>query len=140
MRYIVQWPSISLNRTVETPTGTSTEDTVLHRGATVPDGFDLANLEMLRRVGALTVAADDPSQAALTALADSSSVAVVAVARPAKTAPKSEWVAYAVAQGEDESKAESMTKADLVETFGGEPEPEQPEPPVVVLGDDDLTI
>ncbi|MFF9197336.1 hypothetical protein ACF09L_19220 [Streptomyces sp. NPDC014779] len=39
---------------------------------------------------------------------------------PAKTAPKAEWVGWAVAQGADPEDAEGMTKADLVELYGGD--------------------
>lgn len=37
---------------------------------------------------------------------------------PAKSAPKAEWVEYAVAQGADRDEAEAATKADLVERYG----------------------
>ena len=36
---------------------------------------------------------------------------------PAKTAPKADWVAFAVASGYDEAEADSMTKADLQALF-----------------------
>ncbi|MET9954215.1 hypothetical protein ABZ135_22065 [Streptomyces sp. NPDC006339] len=39
---------------------------------------------------------------------------------PAKNAPKAEWVGWAVAQGADPEDAEGMTKADLVELYGGD--------------------
>lgn len=38
---------------------------------------------------------------------------------PAKNATKDEWVDHAVAQGADRDEAESMTKAELVDTYGG---------------------
>lgn len=37
---------------------------------------------------------------------------------PAQSAPKGEWVDYAVAQGADRDEADDMTKADLVEQYG----------------------
>lgn len=40
--------------------------------------------------------------------------------RPTNKATKPEWIAYAVAQGEDPEQAEEMTKADLVELYGEE--------------------
>lgn len=42
------------------------------------------------------------------------------VTRPAKTAAKGEWVDYAVAQGADRAAVEGMTKAELVDRYGGE--------------------
>lgn len=48
-------------------------------------------------------------------------------ARPARNAPKLDWVGWAVAQGCDVTEAELMTKADLVDTYGQDPAPE-PEP------------
>jgi hypothetical protein len=39
---------------------------------------------------------------------------------PAKSAPKADWVAFAVAQGADEADAEALTKAELVEQYGAE--------------------
>lgn len=41
------------------------------------------------------------------------------VVRPRRTAPKGEWVAYAVAQGVDQAEAEATSKEDLIATFGG---------------------
>ena len=38
---------------------------------------------------------------------------------PAKSDPKQEWVDYAVSQGVAWDEAAGMTKAELVETFGG---------------------
>lgn len=40
--------------------------------------------------------------------------------QPVKTAPKAEWVGWAVSQGADPEDAEGMTKADLVELYGGD--------------------
>lgn len=42
----------------------------------------------------------------------------VAVQEPAKTAPKAEWVDFAVGHGMSRPDAEAATKADLVEKFG----------------------
>lgn len=42
----------------------------------------------------------------------------VVVERPAQVAPKSVWVAYAVAQGLDRGEAEEQTKAELIARFG----------------------
>lgn len=39
---------------------------------------------------------------------------------PAKSAPKADWVAYAVAHGMDPDLAEKATKADLVKVYGAE--------------------
>lgn len=39
--------------------------------------------------------------------------------RPAVSAPKPAWVAYAIASGVDPDEAEAATKADLVDRFGG---------------------
>lgn len=39
--------------------------------------------------------------------------------RPKHVAPKAEWVDYAVTQGADREGAEDMTKADLIEMYGG---------------------
>jgi len=54
---------------------------------------------------------------------------------PAKSAPKAEWVEFAVSTGADRDEAESMTKADLVAEFGsteptefGSGEPAETEP------------
>lgn len=41
------------------------------------------------------------------------------VERPAKAAPKAEWVAYAVAQGAAQEDAEQATKEQLIERYGG---------------------
>jgi hypothetical protein len=38
---------------------------------------------------------------------------------PAKAAPKADWVDYAVAQGADAEEAESLTKQELVDLYGG---------------------
>jgi hypothetical protein len=46
---------------------------------------------------------------------------------PAASAAKGEWVDHAVAQGADPAAAEGMTKAQLQEQFG--PQPEQPPAP-----------
>lgn len=40
--------------------------------------------------------------------------------RPAKSASKAEWVAYAVSQGDDPDEAEAASKAALIERHGGE--------------------
>ena len=40
--------------------------------------------------------------------------------RPSASARKSDWVAFAVSQGADEADAEALTKAELVEQYGGE--------------------
>ena len=37
---------------------------------------------------------------------------------PATSAPKAEWIDYAVSQGMDRDAAESQTKAELVDQFG----------------------
>lgn len=37
---------------------------------------------------------------------------------PAKTAPKADWVDYAVSQGFDQDEVEAMTKQELVDQFG----------------------
>lgn len=42
-----------------------------------------------------------------------------ATGRPADSASKAKWVAFAVAQGADEQAAQDMTRDQLVETFGG---------------------
>ena len=38
---------------------------------------------------------------------------------PAKTAPKADWVAFAVSKGADPAEAEALTKPDLVDLYGG---------------------
>lgn len=38
---------------------------------------------------------------------------------PAKTAPKADWVAFAVTKGADADEAEALTKQELVELYGG---------------------
>lgn len=40
--------------------------------------------------------------------------------RPADRAPKSDWTAYAVAQGADPGDAEDMTRAELIDRYGDE--------------------
>jgi hypothetical protein len=42
-----------------------------------------------------------------------------AVGAPAKSATKADWVAFAVALGADEAEAEVLTKAELIEQYGG---------------------
>jgi hypothetical protein len=42
-----------------------------------------------------------------------------AVERPNKTATKAAWVEYAVSQGADPANAESSTRADLIDRYGG---------------------
>lgn len=37
---------------------------------------------------------------------------------PAKTAPKADWVAFAVAKGADEAEAEGLTKQELQDLYG----------------------
>lgn len=44
---------------------------------------------------------------------------VVEAQKPAQSASKAEWVAWAVHEGVDPDEAEAMTKADLIELFGG---------------------
>lgn len=39
--------------------------------------------------------------------------------KPKHVAPKAEWVDYAVTQGADRDEAEDMTKAELIELYGG---------------------
>lgn len=39
--------------------------------------------------------------------------------RPAVNAPKTAWLGWAVAQGADQDDAAAMTKADLIEKYGG---------------------
>ncbi|MBA9003666.1 hypothetical protein [Thermomonospora cellulosilytica] len=48
-----------------------------------------------------------------------------AARRPAKSAPKSAWVDYAVARGAARDVAEEATKADLIAVYGDEREPTQ---------------
>ncbi len=43
-----------------------------------------------------------------------------AVKRPAPSAPKAEWVVYAVSQGASVLDAEGFTKTELIEKFGGQ--------------------
>lgn len=38
---------------------------------------------------------------------------------PAKTAPKADWVDYAISKGADPSEAEESTKQELVDLYGG---------------------
>lgn len=38
---------------------------------------------------------------------------------PAKTAPKADWVAFAMSKGADADEAEALTKQELVELYGG---------------------
>lgn len=40
--------------------------------------------------------------------------------RPARSAKKDVWVAWAVAQGADESEAAGLSKGELVAQFGGD--------------------
>lgn len=40
--------------------------------------------------------------------------------RPADTAVKADWVAWAVYKGADEADASAATKAELIELYGGE--------------------
>ena len=47
-------------------------------------------------------------------------VATLPTEQPAKTAQKASWVGWAVAQGADAEEAEGMTKADLIELYGGD--------------------
>lgn len=47
-------------------------------------------------------------------------VPTVPTEAPAKSAPKAEWVGWAVAQGADPEDAEGSTKGDLIELYGGE--------------------
>jgi len=67
----------------------------------------------------------DGSNAALVAYYRAEGAAVTGVPgeedeRPSASAKKAEWVAFAVAQGVDEADAEALTKAELVEQYGGE--------------------
>jgi len=39
--------------------------------------------------------------------------------RPADSARKDEWITYAVARGADRDEAAGLTKADLIELYGG---------------------
>lgn len=39
--------------------------------------------------------------------------------KPAVNAPKTDWIGWAVAQGEDPEDAAAMTKTDLIEKHGG---------------------
>lgn len=39
--------------------------------------------------------------------------------RPARSASKAEWFAYAVAHGADEAEADAATKQQLIEQYGG---------------------
>lgn len=38
--------------------------------------------------------------------------------KPSQSAPKADWVAWAVHEGTEPDEAEAMTKADLIELFG----------------------
>lgn len=40
--------------------------------------------------------------------------------RPAQSAPKAEWIGWAVVSGADPEDAEAMTKADLIDQYGGD--------------------
>jgi hypothetical protein len=42
-----------------------------------------------------------------------------ALERPARSASKAEWIAYAVAQGAEQDDAEAATKEQLIEQYGG---------------------
>ncbi len=44
--------------------------------------------------------------------------AVAAVAKPAKSAPKHEWVTYAIAQGGDADDANGLTTSELIAMYG----------------------
>ncbi|KAB2384753.1 hypothetical protein [Actinomadura montaniterrae] len=49
----------------------------------------------------------------------------VAPSRPAKSAPKGDWVAWAVANGAEQAEAEKATKDDLIAAYGqDEPDPD----------------
>ena len=49
--------------------------------------------------------------------------------RPAINASKGDWVAWAVVQGLTSDDAEALTKQDLIERFGVDPAPANPETP-----------
>ncbi|MFE3197169.1 hypothetical protein [Embleya sp. NPDC059237] len=51
--------------------------------------------------------------------ADPAEVPAPPTERPAPSAPKAAWVGWAVACGADPETADGMTKADLIEKYGG---------------------
>lgn len=50
--------------------------------------------------------------------ADGAAEGAPPVERPAQSAPKGEWIGWAVAQGADPEAAAGMTKADLIDRYG----------------------
>lgn len=48
----------------------------------------------------------------------SAAVGVPAATKPAASAPKAEWIGWAVVQGATPDDAEAMTKTDLIEKYG----------------------
>lgn len=68
--------------------------------------------------GKVPVDAPEVQEAAETAHAAEFTDVVDEVERPAQSAPKAEWVAYAVAQGATEADLADATKADLIDRYG----------------------
>lgn len=62
----------------------------------------------------LAALAEDPASGWRCAEPDAEPVEVT---RPAKSASKADWVAYAVAQGAEQDEAESMTRDELAALF-----------------------
>lgn len=97
-----------------------------HQGAVFPDSADPDAVAALVRRGYAEwvdeVEPEAPDAVEPTAEeTDGASEGVFAVAAtpPAQSAPKVDWVAYAVSQGADYAEAEATTKADLITQYGG---------------------
>jgi hypothetical protein len=81
-------------------------DLYLYENAPVPANADAGDVKRLKAEGML----GDAEQTAPGGEADGP---------PAKSAPKSDWVDYAVAQGADPDEADGSTKDQLIDTYGG---------------------
>lgn len=64
----------------------------------------------------LAALADDPSSG--WRVEDEPEPAAASAGRPPQAAAKDAWVAYAVTCGADQTEAEGMTKADLIDRYG----------------------
>lgn len=102
-----------------------------YTGAVLPAGISTEELDRLAGRGLITKVATPP--AVVTEPVDQADSATEAgatgspattepatVERPPQVAPKPAWVDYAVARGMDRTKAEAMTKPQLVDAFAPE--------------------
>ena len=116
--YHVAWPAVA----VQLESG---KEKVLQQGDKVPAGVTEEHASLLASFGALVLA---PTAAASTA---TEAAPLSDGTRPADSAKKAVWVAYAVTQGMTEEDAKASTVSQLAERFPAEPEtpPQDEQPP-----------